>query len=85
MAFAPLTRGRSDKGKGPADMTVYPPVSVFLGDCGECQAASSFWEGVLGEVRRSTSEDLVRHVRYGMVPGLAIYHLTIMPDRLPVM
>jgi hypothetical protein len=37
VAFAPLTRGRSDKGKGPADMTVYPPVSVFLGDCGECQ------------------------------------------------
>ena len=36
-AFAPLTRGKSDKGKGPADMTVYPPVSVFLGDCGKCQ------------------------------------------------
>jgi hypothetical protein len=32
-----LTRGRSNKGNGPADMTVYPPVSVFLGDCGECQ------------------------------------------------
>jgi hypothetical protein len=37
VAFAPLTRGGSDKGKGPADMTVYPPVSVFLGDCGEGQ------------------------------------------------
>jgi len=85
VAFAPLTRGRSDKGKGPTDMTVYPPISVFLGDCGECQAASSFWESVLDEVRRCTPEDLVLHVRYGMVPGLAIYHLTIMPDRLPVM
>jgi hypothetical protein len=85
VAFAPLTRGRSNKRKGPADTTVYPPVSVFLGDCGACQAALSFWEGVLGEVRRSTPEDLVLHVRYGMVPGLAIYHLTIMPDRLPVM
>lgn len=29
MAFAPLTRGRSDKGKGPADVTVYP-VSASL-------------------------------------------------------
>ena len=41
MEFAPLTRGRSNKGKGPADMTVYPPVSVFLGDCGECQLDST--------------------------------------------
>jgi hypothetical protein len=37
VAFAPLTRGRSNKGKGPADMTVYPPVFGVLSDCGECQ------------------------------------------------
>lgn len=52
MAFAPLTRGRSNKGNGPADMTVYPPVSVgfiavavaacqLIAACGLAQTAQS--------------------------------------------
>src|SRR5262249_33725410 len=103
------------------------PVSVFLGDCGECQVeldGGELAEGSLAspavvniavvsriegdQVQRrpfevigaSEPDDFADQVvgiapealhlpvpafRYGLVPGLAIYHLTIMPARLPVM